>query len=166
MSELELLQEIALPDGLETREYEVTPGGAKKIFTLKRFRNIGDYVAMSQRIEGREGALKAHKNKLPVLLSDELAVGLAGRIDVETVNGKPTIYVTSAQEVNMATVLEQGVVDPSLSWQAAVIICKTNARMAAAIANDLREMIGGQEAEDRAKKGSKTTGSKPEDSGV
>lgn len=99
--------------------------GIEQEFTVKRFTGIRDYTEIGKKIRGRLDALKAKKNKLPVIVTDAQIESVKGFFpDAEVVDGKTQIYLTDESEVQVATHLEMIMVKPIFSWSDAAIFSR------------------------------------------
>jgi len=156
----ELFDEIAIKSGVVERTFSYD--GKSVTLCIARWRDIGQTSAWQRAVQGREKALKAQKGRLAVTLAPELAEHFADTIkDSKPLkDGKLEVYVTSQEELFMASILEYGVVDSEtetlrFSWPEAVLFGKLNWNIAVQATNAIRE-INELEAKEAAKKDSTT----------
>lgn len=126
--------------------------GENITFIGKRFKDAQDYVKIRKKQEGRQNALDKGKNGIPVTVPTEITKKYPESFkDAKTLaDGKTEIYVTSQEEMQIATTLEMGMVDPELTWADAVIWTRTVFPLCSTISNELNK-INTEIAVERAK---------------
>jgi hypothetical protein len=126
--------------------------GEDVTFVGKRFRDAQDYVKVRKKTEGRQNALDKGKSGIPVTIPTSIVVKYPDSFkDAKPlVDDKSEIYVTSQEEMQIATTLEMGMVEPELTWADAVIWTRTIFPLCSTIATELNK-INTEIAVERAK---------------
>jgi hypothetical protein len=126
--------------------------GEDVTFVGKRFKDAQDYVKVRKKQEGRQNTLDKSKTGIPVTILTAIVEKHPDSFkDAKALSdGRSEIYVTSQEEMQMATTLEMGMVDPELSWADAVIWIRTIFPLCSTIATELNK-INTEIAVERAK---------------
>ena len=123
---------------LLTTEREATVVVSGREYRVKRWCSIGDYEDLRKHVEGRMQMLELSHGKLPVEFPQDAPVPkwlLEERGELK--QEKVVLYLTSLEEINTATALELGLVDPKLSWQEAVLLTLASAHIALPLAQKI-----------------------------
>lgn len=127
-------------------------------FLGKRFVDVLSYVAVTKKQKGRSDALKTSKNHLAVTIPTSVAEKYPESFkDAKPlVDGKSEIYLASDEEIQLATTIEMGLVEPALTWAEAVIWTRTVFPLCSTLSTELNK-INEESAVERAKNDSGET---------
>lgn len=137
-----VVRQFAVAEPGVDREF-TDPDGNKHTFNIARMAGIRDYVDIQTKLEGRQHALEAMKGKLAVPVPAAAVEGIPAELlpDLETLDeGKVQFFLTTKEELTMATALECCVRAPAFPWGAAALFVRLNGHVASQVWQAFQEI--------------------------